>query len=80
VSSYIAKGEVSVTTGVSWDTYMYRAMDTFARIFTHKSIAPDLNATDPQWFITAANIPSTTSYFPVVANYEAQYKKLWGLG
>jgi ribose transport system substrate-binding protein len=80
VSSYIANGQVSVTTGVDWPTIIWQMFDTFARIFTGQSTQPDLTAAQPQWLISKANIPSISSYFPLVANYQAQFKKLWGLG
>jgi ribose transport system substrate-binding protein len=80
VSSYIANGQVAVTTGVDWPTLIWQMFDTFARIFTGQSTAPDMTAPEPQWLISKANIPSTTSYFPLVADYQAQFKKLWGLG
>jgi len=80
VSSYIANGQVAVTTGVDWPTLIWQMFDTFARIFTGQSTAPDMTAPEPQWLISKANIPSTTSYFPLVADYQAQFKHLWGLG
>jgi ribose transport system substrate-binding protein len=80
VSSYIAKGQVTVTTGVDWPTIIWQMFDTFARIFTNQSTQPDMTAGQPQWLITKDNIPPTTSYFPLVADYQSQFKKLWGLG
>jgi ribose transport system substrate-binding protein len=80
VSSYIANGQVAVTTGVDWPTIIWQMFDTFARIFTGQSTQPDTSAAQPQWLISKDNIPSTSSYFPLVANYQAQFKKLWGLG
>ncbi|HSZ31394.1 MAG TPA: sugar ABC transporter substrate-binding protein [Pseudonocardiaceae bacterium] len=79
VSNYIAAGQVSVTTGVDWPTIIWQMFDTFARIFTNQSTSPDVDAPSPQWLITKSNIPSTSSYFPLVANYQDQFKKLWGL-
>jgi len=80
VSSYIASGQVAVTTGVDWPTIIWQMFDTFARIFTGQSTAPDISAGQPQWLISKDNIPSTTSYFPLVADYQSQFKKLWGVG
>jgi ribose transport system substrate-binding protein len=35
----------------------------------------------PQWLLTPKNAPtSTAAVFPVVPNYEQQYKTLWGMG
>jgi ribose transport system substrate-binding protein len=79
VSSYIANGQVAVTTGVDWPTIIWQMFDTFARIFTGQSTQPDTSAAQPQWLISKDNIPSTSSYFPLVANYQDQFKKLWGL-
>ena len=32
----------------------------------------------PNWILTKDNIPSPTDYFPVVPDYLAQFKALWG--
>lgn len=81
VASYIKAGTVSVTTAAPWNTLMWLAMDTLARVFTNQPITPDLNWTHPEWFVTASNIPSTTQYFGVVppAINDAAFEKLWGV-
>lgn len=80
VSSYIANDQVAVTTGVDWPTLIWQMFDTFARIFTHQSTEPDMTAPEPQWLISKHNIPTTSGYFPLVADYQSQFKKLWGQG
>ncbi len=56
---------------------MWSVVDTFARIFTNQPYPSEIPAV--KWWITAANIPSGTQ-FPSVAEYEPQFKTLWGLG
>jgi ribose transport system substrate-binding protein len=81
VTSYISQGQVAVTTGVDWPTLIWQMFDTFARIFTGQSTAPDMTAAQgPVWLITKDNIPPGDNYFPLVADYQSQFKKLWGLG
>jgi ABC-type sugar transport system substrate-binding protein len=58
----------------------WRAIDTFARFFTHQSTAVDQSSPYGEWFITPSNLsPELSSgYFPLVANYQQDYKELWG--
>ncbi len=72
---------------VAFDAYpaaemMWRAIDFFIRSFTHQSTAVDSAVNLPAWMIdNPAEIPpSPTGLFPLVANYQAQFEKLWGLG
>lgn len=58
----------------------WRAIDTFARYFAHESTKVDQEAPYGEWFITPNNLtPELDSgYFPLVKNYQEQFKKLWG--
>ncbi len=80
VASYIRKGQVTVSTASPWNTLMFLAMDTFARIFAGVSTAPDKNWVHPQWYVTANNVPGTVGYYGTVttkANNKA-FAKMWG--
>jgi ribose transport system substrate-binding protein len=61
----------------------WRAIDILARYFAGVSITPAVNAPYPQWMLTRANESSwggpPSENWPLVANYQAQYEKLWGI-
>jgi ribose transport system substrate-binding protein len=80
VASYIRKGEVTVSTASPWNTIMFLAMDTFARMFAGTSTAPDNNWVHPQWYVTSKNIPGGSGYYGTVTtkvNNKA-FAKMWG--
>lgn len=63
----------------------YRAMDQIARYFTKGNVKIDQFAPDPFFTLANTNVshwPGSPSAYPWpnVKNYQAQYKKLWGLG
>jgi ribose transport system substrate-binding protein len=80
-ATYIkANNALVATDGFPGPEIMWRGVDLLMRHFDHKSTAVDTAHNLPVWLVTSTDIPSTTSYFPLVAGYQAQYKKLWGLG
>jgi ABC-type sugar transport system substrate-binding protein len=56
----------------------WRAVDAFARYMRHQSLAPDMDATLPQWLVTPANLPPQRP-LPSVADYVQQFDALWGV-
>lgn len=82
IAPYMAKGEyLQMGFDVSWPEAYWREIDLLARYFTGRPYEEDLDdSTLPYWAITAESLPSSTEEFPAVEDYEAQYKKLWGLG
>ena len=56
----------------------YRAVDGFARYMRGQSLAPDVDATLPQWLVTSSNLPPERP-LPAVANYLDQFHALWGV-
>lgn len=79
--SYIANGQnLAATDAFPKPELMWRHIDFLLRYFDHKSTAPSTAHTLPAWVVTKSNLPSTTTSFPLVPDYQAQYKKLWGLG
>jgi ribose transport system substrate-binding protein len=62
---------------ISW-----RGIDAMARLFNNESIEPDKANNQPEWFLTKDNLPPDykSGYFPLVGDYQAQFKKLWGRG
>jgi ribose transport system substrate-binding protein len=79
--SYLKNGQDLVASdGFPGPEIMWRTIDYLQRYFNHESTAPSTAHTLPVWLLTQNNVPSTTSSFPLVANYQTQYKQLWGLG
>jgi ribose transport system substrate-binding protein len=82
IAPYMAKGEyLQMGFDVSFPEAYWREIDLLARYFTGQPYEEDLDdSTLPYWAVTAESLPSSTEEFPAVVDYEAQYKKLWGLG
>ena len=77
--AYMKNGQDLVASdGFPGPEIMWREIDFLIRYFNHESTAPDTAHNLPVWLLTGANVPSTTSSFPLVADYQAQYKALWG--
>lgn len=77
---YIASGQSQAATAFNTQENAWTQVDALARLFTNQSIAPDLNAQLPWMLVTKGNLVSTTANFPLVADYQSQFKALWGLG
>jgi ABC-type sugar transport system substrate-binding protein len=56
----------------------YRAVDGLARYYRGQPIAPDADATLPQWLVTQSNLPSQRP-LPAVSDYVRQFDALWGV-
>jgi ribose transport system substrate-binding protein len=72
-----------VWTGFAAKIHGWRRIDAAARIFNGESLDPNNNSLLPTQLITQDNVNSapldTDGYYLGVKDYEAQYKKLWGL-
>jgi ribose transport system substrate-binding protein len=81
VAPYLKKGEyLQSTSGTSFPEVYWRGVDMLARLFAGVPYDEDLDdSTLPYWTITADTVPTTTEEFPVVEDYEEQFKKLWGV-
>jgi ribose transport system substrate-binding protein len=74
-------------TGGAWVTYpnieqFWRSADYLARYFAGVSTTVSLNTLFPTYVLTPSNVPDAAlkgQGVPVVAGYQAQYKKLWGV-
>jgi len=82
VAPYMADGEyLQSSVGASYQEVYWRGIDLLARLFSGVSYKEDLDdATFPYWTVTAETLPSSTEEFANVVDFEAQYKKLWGVG
>jgi ribose transport system substrate-binding protein len=58
---------------------MWRSVDFLLRYFAKEDTAPSTAHNLPVWLLTGDNVPSTTSGFPLVEDYQKQYKALWGV-
>jgi ribose transport system substrate-binding protein len=75
-----AEGPVRAVYGYPGPETMWRAVDAFARHFVGEPATLDEMSPYPEWFVTPANLsPDLASgYFPMVADYQERFKKLWG--
>src|SRR3954451_8727599 len=77
---YIASGQTQAATSFSNVESPWVWVDALARKFTGQSIAVDRKAKLPLMLITKDNLISTSAEFPMVADYQQQWKHLWGKG
>lgn len=75
---YIASGQTHAAMAFSNVDQTWVWADALARLFTGQPIDVDRKARLPYMLITKDNLISTGSEFPLVANYQEQWKKLWG--
>jgi ribose transport system substrate-binding protein len=81
IAPYMANGEyLQSTVGSSFPEVYWRGIDLLARMFAGVPYKEDENdSTLPYWTITQESLPTTEEEFPVVENYEEQFKQLWGV-
>jgi len=77
---YIASGQSEAAVAFNNQENAWTQVDALARIFTGQSPAVDQNAQLPFMLITKDNLISTSTDFPLIADYQEQFKKLWGKG
>jgi ribose transport system substrate-binding protein len=78
LSAALKAGEIEAVVGFPGAENMWQATDVLLRSFAGQTFEPAWNDL-PSWIITADNVPSTTEDYPLVADYQAQYKALWGV-
>lgn len=79
-AQYMADGNYLVAAeGSPKPEMMWRHVDFLLRHFNREPTAPATAHTLPAWTLTAETLPSTTDDFPLVEDYEQQYRALWGL-
>ena len=72
-------GERTATAPADYNVVGWQAADALARIFTGQSPKEDLKYQSPViWSKQYNNVPSGSGFPATVANYQAQFKKLWG--
>jgi ribose transport system substrate-binding protein len=81
IAPYLENGEyLQATMGTSFPEVYWRGIDLLARLFAGVDYKEDLDDTTlPYWTITQESLPTTEEEFPVVEDYEDQFRKLWGV-
>ena len=78
---YLEKRQyLAVVDGSPKPEMMWRHVDFLIRHFNGEDTAPSTAHTLPSWLVTADGLPTTSEDFPLVEDYQDQYKALWGLG
>lgn len=78
ISTALKEGEIAAAIGFAGPEDMWQIADTLVRIFTGLPFEAQWDDL-PNWIITGETVPSTTEYYPMVADYQEQYKALWGI-
>ncbi len=75
---YVASGQELALVPYDYYSVDYQMLDALAR---HFAGVPVQMTPPPLWLITKANLPAShSSVFPMVADYQSQFLKLWGKG
>lgn len=77
--AYIAAGQSQAAVAFDNQLSGWTQVDALARYFTSGSMAVDQQATLPLMLVTKDNLVSTDADFPLVADFQAQFEKLWGV-
>jgi ribose transport system substrate-binding protein len=72
----IANGDQAGSMAFAIYEILFGAVDAIARKKAGAEVQPGF--APPNWILVKSNLPSTTDYFPVVADIENQFKTLWG--
>jgi ribose transport system substrate-binding protein len=80
IQSYLDQGQAVVAI----DAYpapemMWRSIDYFIRTMNGEDTSPDEALTLPEWIVTQDTLPSASEPFPLVEDYQEQFKALWNL-
>jgi len=79
LSAAVEDGTIAAIVGFPGLEDMFQITDTLLRQFAGVDFEPSSDDL-PSWIITQGNVPSTTDDYPMVENYQEQYKALWGVG
>jgi len=74
---YISSGQQQASVAFPYWEEMYSQVDALARLFA--GVPLEAKTTVPSWIITKDDMPTDKEIFPVVADMEQQYYKLWGV-
>lgn len=75
---YLHSGQQSADVAFDYYEDLYAMVNAVAQ---HEAGVPvQASVASPLWVLTAKNAPTATGAFPVVVNFQAEYKELWGKG
>jgi ribose transport system substrate-binding protein len=74
---YISSGQQQATVAFPYWEEMYSQVDAMARMFA--GVPLEEKTFVPTWIVTKDNLPTDKEIFPVVADMQQQYYKLWGV-
>jgi len=78
-SQDLKNGKYDAIYGLGLPELVWLAADGFARFYSGQSLKPTEEADGfKEWFIQPDQVPADTEDYPLVADYQAQYKALWG--
>lgn len=79
-SQAIKRGDIAAEFTLPNGEISWQAFDILARSFVGKPVDPATGINSyTKWFVTKDTLPSTTQDFPNVADYQQQFKALWGV-
>ncbi|MFJ9903476.1 sugar ABC transporter substrate-binding protein [Streptomyces sp. NPDC101152] len=76
---YIQSGLTDGAMALNSHETAWLQVDALARHFTGRPMDVDQRAVLPNMLVTKDNLPSADGDFPIVKDYQAQFKALWGL-
>ncbi|MFE9442191.1 sugar ABC transporter substrate-binding protein [Streptomyces sp. NPDC006602] len=76
---YIQGGLTDGALALGSQELSWMQVDALARQFTGQSMDVDQKAVAKNMLVTKDNLPSTKGDFPIVEDFQAQFKALWGL-
>ncbi|MFH9548389.1 substrate-binding domain-containing protein [Streptomyces sp. NBC_00377] len=76
---YIQSGLSDAAMALNSHEAAWLQVDALARQFTGQSMDVDQKAVLPNMLVTKDNLPKALGDFPLVEDYQAQFKALWGL-
>jgi ribose transport system substrate-binding protein len=75
---YMHSGEQAGDVAFPYYEVMWAMVNAVAQHEAGMAVTPSV--APPLWVLTPSNAPNTSQTFPLVVDYEAQFKALWGLG
>lgn len=79
LSAAVEDGTIEAVVGFPGPENMFQIVDTLLRYFAGVDFEASYDDM-PGWIITQGEVPSTTEDYPLIEDYQEQYKALWGVG
>jgi ribose transport system substrate-binding protein len=75
---YLHSGDQAADVSFPYYEELYSMVNAVAQHEAGVPVTASVSA--PLWVLTPSNAPNSTKAFPLVTDYQAQYKALWGVG